>query len=143
MVYDVDVQRIQKQLHHLEQCADVLQKLEEKRSGLEARFSAERALHLAVECMIDVGTVMIDGFIMRDPGGYLDIVDILLDERVIDESTGERLKKHVQLRERLIRYYTEVDWEEIRPYQADYDLYDKFQSQVQDYLKKELGEKTL
>lgn len=93
--------------------------------------------------MIDVGTVMIDGFIMRDPGGYLDIVDILLDERVIDESTGERLKKHVQLRERLIRYYTEVDWEEIRPYQADYDLYDKFQSQVQDYLKKELGEKTL
>lgn len=143
MVYDVDVERIQKQLHHLEQCAGVLQKLEEKPSGLEARFSAERALHLAVECMIDVGTVMIDGFIMRDPGGYLDIVDILLDERVIDESTGERLKKHVRLRERLIRYYTEVDWEELRLYQADYDLYGRFQSQVQDYLKKELGEKIL
>ncbi len=141
MVYDVDVQRIQKQLQHLEQCADVLKKLEGKRSGLEARFSAERALHLAAECMIDVGTVMIDGFIMRDPGGYLDIVDILMDERVIDESTGERLKKHVRLRERLIRYYTGVDWEDLRPYQTDYDLYGSFRNQVQDYLKKELGEK--
>lgn len=143
MVYDVNVQRIQKQLHHLEKCAEVLKKLEGKSSGLEERFSAERALHLAVECMIDVGTVMIDGFIMRDPGGYLDIVDILMDERVIDESTGKRFKRHVRLRERLIRYYTEVDWEDLRLSQADYDLYDNFQSQVQDYLKKELGEKTL
>ncbi|MBA4602766.1 DUF86 domain-containing protein [Thermoactinomyces mirandus] len=143
MVYDVDVKRIQKQLHHLEQCAEVLKKLEGKSSGLEVRFSLERALHLAVECMIDVGTVMIDGFIMRDPGGYLDIVDILMDERVIDESTGERLKKHVRLRERLIRYYTEVDWEEICSYLTDRDLYERFQSQVRDYLKKELGEKIL
>ncbi|MGA8943217.1 MAG: DUF86 domain-containing protein [Thermoactinomyces sp.] len=143
MVYDVDVKRIQKQLHHLGQCADVLKKLEEKPSGLETRFSAERALHLAVECMIDVGTVMIDGFIMRDPGGYLDIVDILMDERVIDESTGDRLKKHVRLRERLIRYYTEVDWEELRPYLAEYDLYERFQGQVLDYLQNELGEESL
>lgn len=30
---------------------------------------------------------MIDGFIMRDPGSYEDIIDILVDERVIPKDT--------------------------------------------------------
>ena len=96
MVYDVDVERIEKQLEHLEQCAMVLERLGEGPSNTEDRFALERALHLAVECMIDVGTAMIDGFIMRDPGGYLDIVDILLDEKVIDSKVGNRVKEHVR-----------------------------------------------
>ena len=36
-----------------------------------------------IESIIDVGNTMIDGFIMRDPGGYEDIIDIMEDEKVI------------------------------------------------------------
>jgi uncharacterized protein YutE (UPF0331/DUF86 family) len=138
MVYDVDVDRIEKQLEHLEQCAIVLERLGEGPSNTEDRFALERALHLAVECMIDVGTVMIDGFIMRDPGGYLDIVDILLDEKVIDSKVGNRVKEYVHLRDRLVRYYTEVDLDELKPFLKDSGLYRQFRMQVQEYLKREL-----
>ncbi|GAA3319942.1 hypothetical protein GCM10020331_028930 [Ectobacillus funiculus] len=30
---------------------------------------------------LDVGNAIIDGFIMRDPGSYEDIIDILVDEK--------------------------------------------------------------
>ena len=35
-----------------------------------------------MESMMDVGNLMIDGFIMRDPGSYEDIIDILVDEKL-------------------------------------------------------------
>ena len=39
MVYDVDVERIEKQLEHLEQCAIVLERLGEGPSNTEDRFA--------------------------------------------------------------------------------------------------------
>ena len=33
---------------------------------------------------------MIDGFIMRDPGGYEDIIDIMEDEKVITKEMSVR-----------------------------------------------------
>ena len=35
----------------------------------------ERIVHLLIENVLDVGNAMIDGFIMRDPGSYDDIID--------------------------------------------------------------------
>ncbi|MFC7439679.1 DUF86 domain-containing protein [Laceyella putida] len=139
MVYDVNVKRIKVQLCYLAQCQEVLRQMDPQTSGLTEKFAAERALHLAVECMIDIGSVMIDGFIMRDPGGYSDIVEILLDEKVISADVAETLKKHVQLRERLVRYYDKVTWTEIRPMLGDMELYTSFSEQVESYLKQELG----
>lgn len=94
MIYDVDTDRIESQLLYLEQCVGVIQS---SREALEQKedpvllFAAARALHIGVECVIDVGSTLIDGFIMRDPGGYLDIVDILEDERVVPtEAVSDR-----------------------------------------------------
>ena len=70
MVYDVNVKQIKNQLNYLAQCQEVLRRIHPESTGLTEKFAVERALHLAVECMIDIGSVMIDGFIMRDPGGY-------------------------------------------------------------------------
>jgi len=139
LVYDVNVNRILRQLDYLETCANVLQAWDGSKE-LTAHFAVERALHLGVECMIDVGSVLIDGFVMRDPGGYLDIVDILADERVITGEVQQRLKEHVRLRERLIRYYDEVSPEEWMPFAGDADFYRTFAEQVKNYLKQELGE---
>ncbi|WP_241154348.1 DUF86 domain-containing protein [Staphylospora marina] len=140
MIYDVNVTRIAAQLHKLRQCAQVLESVGGEFSGPVEQFALERALHLAVESMIDVGTVMIDGFIMRDPGGYLDIVDILEDERVIDADTSERLRSLVRFRDRLVRSYHELDGEELRPWVGETGLFHSFIDQVSEYLRKELGE---
>lgn len=50
----------------------------------------ERIVHLLIENVLDVGNAMIDGFIMRDPGSYDDIIDILVDEKVVKK----RKKRH-------------------------------------------------
>lgn len=143
MVYDVNVKRIKEQLCYLTQCQEVMRQMDAQADGLIEKFAAERAIHLAVECVIDIGSVMIDGFIMRDPGGYSDIVDILLDEQVITADVADVLKKHVQHRERLIRYYDEVTWIEIRPLIGDVEVYTAFKEQVEAYLLKELGDDLL
>lgn len=139
MVYDVNTDRILSQLKYLELCAQVL---EAWNGSVEAkeRFAIERALHLGVECMIDVGSVLIDGFVMRDPGGYLDIVDILADEQVISKEVEEKLKEHVRLRERLVRYYHEMSPDEWMNKAKDFPFYRLFIDQVIQYLKQELGE---
>lgn len=137
MVYDVNIKRIDSQLRYLEKCIDVIERAEKTENDpLVQRFAVERALHLAVECMIDVGSVMIDGFIMRDPGGYLDIVDILEDEQVIPHELAKKIKRQVQIREKLVRYYDEVEEESLF---RDPGMYRSFIQHVQNYLEKELG----
>ncbi|TCS96923.1 DUF86 domain-containing protein [Hazenella coriacea] len=141
MIYEVNVERIRRQLNVLQTCADLIEEIDPNKKSRVDRFALERAYHLAVESMIDVGTVMIDGFIMRDPGGYLDIVDILEDEQVIPSKLSQRLKKQVNLRERLVRYYDEVDEIELYNYMQEIDLYREFINHVKTYILKELGEK--
>jgi uncharacterized protein YutE (UPF0331/DUF86 family) len=68
----------------------------------------ERALHLSIEAIADVGNALIDGFIMRDPGSYTDIVEILRDERVIDDNQAKVLTDVVLFRKHLVNEYTQV-----------------------------------
>jgi uncharacterized protein YutE (UPF0331/DUF86 family) len=143
MVYDVNVKRINSQLKYLDHCAEVIEMANLESGGPIHRFALERALHLAVECMIDVGSVMIDGFVMRDPGGYLDIVDILEDEKVISSELAVKIKELVHLRERLVRYYDELAADEILPHAGETGIYRSFVHQVRKYLQRELGEESV
>ncbi|OYD07231.1 DUF86 domain-containing protein [Paludifilum halophilum] len=142
MIYDVDTERIEIQLDYLEQCIRVMQETLEdltQKPGLVSFFAASRAVHIAVECVIDVGSVMIDGFIMRDPGGYLDIIDILEDEQVVPSDGTGRLKEWVRLRDRLVRRYHEVDHEELASHLKDIGVFTAYTDWVRDYLTRELG----
>ena len=143
VVYDVDTDRIERQLRVLRECAAVLEETK-RRTGAEQGdsvlfFAASRALHLAVECMIDVGTVMIDGFIMRDPGGYLDIVDILEDERVIPAEGAERIRELVRFRDKLVRGYDRLSFDEVMAQMETVAVLSSFDRWVRDYLRQELG----
>ena len=51
---------------------------------------------------MDVGNLIIDGFIMRDPGSYEDIIDIFVDEKVITTDMEAPLKAVVGLRKMLV-----------------------------------------
>ena len=73
------------------------------------KAALERILHMIIESFLDVGNSMIDGFIMRDPGSYEDIIDILEDEKVITTEMSEGFKKIVSLRKNLQQDYTIVD----------------------------------
>lgn len=138
MYYQVNTKRIEEQLTYLERCFSVIAQLQNKPLSETEEFALARALQIAVECIIDVGSLMIDGFLMRDPGGYRDIVEILEDEQVISPDLAFTIKSWVQLRERLIRHYTDVSQKELIEAAKSVSKIRLFIQSVQNYLEKEL-----
>lgn len=71
-------------------------------------WAQERLLHLAIETVTDVGSLLIDAFMMRDASSYEDIVDVLFGEGVFDSETAAVLKELVTLRRALVQEYTDL-----------------------------------
>jgi uncharacterized protein YutE (UPF0331/DUF86 family) len=136
MIYQVNIKRIEEQLAYLEQCINVLKQINQI-DTIADQFALARALHIGVECMIDVGSVMIDGFYMRDPGGYIDIVEILRDEKVVSSDLAEKIIEKVKFRDRLVRYYTEISKEELLKHAHDDYVFAEFIRSVNQYLDQE------
>ncbi|SDX52659.1 Uncharacterized conserved protein YutE, UPF0331/DUF86 family [Marininema mesophilum] len=141
MFYEVDTQRIDKQLVYLARCSNVLEatKIPMDEQDEIAFFAVSRALHIAIECVIDAGDALIDGFIMRDPGGYSDIIDILEDEKVIPQEGAIRLKELIRVRERLVRRYVEIDIRELSQELKGVAVFGKCVTWIRSYLQQELG----
>ena len=48
-------------------------------------LALERTCHMLIEAAVDVGNMIIDAFILRDPGNYADVIDILNQEGVVSK----------------------------------------------------------
>lgn len=104
------------------------------------KLGLERLVHLVIESILDVGNMMIDGFIMRDPGSYHDIIDILTDEKVIPTDEGDNYKAVIDLRQMLVQNYLAVDHEEVKDVLfANIDVLEQFSPKIRTYLTNELG----
>lgn len=145
MIYDVNTERIERQLTYLQNCIDVVARIDQQpkeewmKDPIQV-FALSRALHIAVECMIDVGSLLIDGFVMRDPGGYLDIVDILTDEEVIPAEKADAIKALVLFRDRLARHYDTLAPADLAVHLDKREIMVSFIHWVRSYLIRELGE---
>ena len=103
-------------------------------------LATERVLHSSMEAIIDVGNHIIDGFIMRDPGSYTDIIEILRDEQVLPEEIAQQFKDFIAYRKDLVTDYTNTTPEKVHHILVQYfSLLTTFEEYVQAYLKKELG----
>ncbi|GIP33783.1 DUF86 domain-containing protein [Paenibacillus sp. J2TS4] len=104
-------------------------------------LAQERILHLSIETVTDIGSLLIDGFLMRDASSYEDIVEILLGENVFPREIGEPLIELVKLRKPLVQDYTELDREGLHPLIRQLPaLLKEFTSCVREFVRKELGE---
>jgi len=104
------------------------------------KLALERLTHSLIEGMMDVGNAMIDGFIMRDPGSYEDIIDIMDDEEVIRKEMSEPLKEVVRLRDMIVRDYVSVDHEQLLQTMTTHlESLKLVRPLVNDYLENELG----
>jgi uncharacterized protein YutE (UPF0331/DUF86 family) len=103
-------------------------------------LTLERIAQNLIESVIDVGNQMIDGFIMRDPGGYEDIVDILEDEQVLPAAEATQIRQVVGLRKMLVKDYTSVDHHRLKAVlDAGNDALNHFSERIRMYIEKELG----
>lgn len=104
------------------------------------KLALERIVHVMIEAVIDVGNMMIDGFIMRDPGSYHDIIDILIDEKVIPSEDEAAYKALIDLRQMVVREYLQVEHEQLEHVLFTYmNVFSKFSTHIRAYLDNELG----
>ncbi|PFR29429.1 hypothetical protein COK19_06080 [Bacillus cereus] len=138
-MYFVDRKKIEQMLTCLEQAVDTFQEKQQYETPFEY-YALERMSHLIMDCILDVGNAMIDGFIMRDPGSYEDIIDILMDEKVISDEEGKGIKEVIFLRKMLMQDYIQMNHEELyTTIQRQIAVVQKYPANIRRYLEKELG----
>lgn len=121
---------------------DVLSEIKENPHPKSKReiFALERMAHIVIEAIIDVGNRMIDGFIMRDPGSYIDIIDILIDEKVIPETEEKAYKRIIHLRKMIVQSYMAIDQAELETVlEETLETMSCFSTHIRSYLNNELG----
>ncbi|HJF32788.1 MAG TPA: DUF86 domain-containing protein [Sporosarcina psychrophila] len=139
-MYFVDRNQISESLNHMDNLLELYKSENEWHEDIIHSLALERITNVIIESIIDVGNTMIDGFIMRDPGSYEDIIDIMEDERVITSQMAKPLKQVVELRKMIVRDFTKVDSEEIqRVLNASMTELLVFSTKVRHYLEHELG----
>ncbi|MDV6378909.1 DUF86 domain-containing protein [Sporosarcina sp. GW1-11] len=139
-MYFVDQKQISKTLDYMEQLIGTFESESNWHENEVKKLAVERIAHGLIEGIIDVGNAMIDGFIMRDPGSYDDIIDILEDEKVIQTKQAVPLKTFISIRPMIVRQFTEVETAEVEnSIRQTVNELKMFPQQVRDYLTNELG----
>ena len=139
-MYFIDRNQISMALDHMEELLTLYKEEKKWEADFTHRLALARLTHVIIESIIDVGNNMIDGFIMRDPGGYDDIIDILEDEKVITLSMSQPLKNVVGLRKMIVRDFINVDSKLIvTELDNSIEALLEFPDKVRHYLEHELG----
>ena len=139
-MYFVDRKKISNNLEYMDSLINTFEQKDQWLIDDVHKLAVERIANVLIEAIIDVGNSMIDGFIMRDPGSYEDIIDILVDEKVITPEMDLPLKALIGLRRGLVRDILEVNDEElVQVLTANLDAIKEFAPRVNDYLINELG----
>ncbi|MEL3962117.1 DUF86 domain-containing protein [Lysinibacillus endophyticus] len=139
-MYFVDRNKITVTLKHLEELLTIFEGDHNWLADEISNLALQRIGHNVIEAMMDVGNLIIDGFIMRDPGSYDDIIDILIDEKVIEAEMEKPMKDVVGLRKMLVREFVQVNNEEVLQVLTNsLPTIKKFPDLVRNYLENELG----
>lgn len=137
-MYFVDREKIEQILQYIDELLDEFDQ-HSFNSSLE-KLGLERIVHMFIESTLDVGNMMIDGFIMRDPGSYEDIINILVDEKVIPISDQENFKAVIKLRNVVVRDYVEIDHQLLlETMTQNKTKLEQFSTYIRTYLNTELG----
>ncbi|HZG87151.1 DUF86 domain-containing protein [Paenibacillus sp.] len=140
-MYYVNQEQIDARLRFMPTVAEALRQLAawNEEPSLLVSLAEERALQLAIEAVTDVGSLLIDGFMMRDASSYEDIIDVLHIEGVLPEDEAAGLRALIALRRPLMQEY--MDWKRgaLRDDLArTADLLDRFPPLVESFIRKEL-----
>ena len=75
--------------------------------------TAERYLHLSIECLLDIGNHIISDRGYRKPETYADIFQILAEENIISQELLKELEGMAAFRNVLVHDYLKLDLDKI------------------------------
>lgn len=131
-MYFVDKEKLTQKLTYLQGLTEDYDK------NKENHYAYERIAQMLIESSVDIGNMIIDGFILRDPGNYKDVIDILELENVISKETQTHINDTVDVRKQFAHNYTELNVKEIIPlFDKSLPYYKEFIKEVAQFLESE------
>lgn len=107
---DVVLSRIDKLNEYMEFLKSVKDYSKEEYVNTPMVFgSTERFLHLAIECVLDIGNHIISDLRFRKPENNRDIFEILYENKLLPLELKENLCKMAQFRNILVHDYMKLD----------------------------------
>jgi uncharacterized protein YutE (UPF0331/DUF86 family) len=87
--------------------------LEKFRSDPFIHGTAERYLHLSIECLLDIGNHIISDRGYRKPDTYTEILEILAEEGVVSRELCRKMSGMAAFRNVLVHDYVNLDLEKV------------------------------
>lgn len=132
MMYFVNKEKLNTKLNYLQQL------ITDYPQSKDNHYAFERIAQMFIESAVDIGNMVIDGFILRDPGNYKDVIDILELEKVISKDTQVHINKTVDVRKQFVHYYDELDTASLIPlFDETVPYYQQFIEEVIRFLNSE------
>lgn len=131
-MYFVDKDKLALKIKYLNQ---LIKDYETNKSN---HYAFERIAQMFIESAVDIGNMIIDGFILRDPGNYKDVIDILALEKVISKDTQHQINQTVDVRKQFVHYYDELNTTTLIPiFDEAVPFYQSYIDEVIQFLKNE------
>lgn len=83
--------------------------IDQFKNDVFVRATAERYLHLSIECLLDIGNHIISDQGFRKPDTYAEIFEILVENKVISKKMFQGLEGMTAFRNVLVHDYLRID----------------------------------
>ena len=131
-MYFVDKEKLTQKLNYLRQLTQDYQ------NHKDNPYVFERIAQMLIEASVDIGNMIIDAFILRDPGNYKDVIDILALEGVITSETQAAINQTIEVRKQFAHDYITLQHDTLEPLFDDaLPYYDNFIYEVSLFLEQE------
>ncbi|MGB9721805.1 MAG: type VII toxin-antitoxin system HepT family RNase toxin [bacterium] len=138
----IDKERIFTRLEILNEYLMILKEcskepLEKLKADKIFRGAVERYLQLAVECVIDVGEILISNLNLRKPEDARDVIDILGEKGIIPDEFAYKFGPITGFRNILVHNYIRIDLDLVYKFLTEkLDDFNQFVKYVSQYLLK-------
>jgi uncharacterized protein YutE (UPF0331/DUF86 family) len=110
----VDTESIATRFKHLRDYLKILKELKKiNKSAFISDYHyyglAERYLQLAIECILDVGNMLIVSLDLRKPSDKQETIDILEENKIVSSLLATRLSGIARFRNLLVHEYVKID----------------------------------
>jgi uncharacterized protein YutE (UPF0331/DUF86 family) len=109
---------------------------EEYKSSIEKRRACERLLHILIESVIDVCSLIVKGLRLGLPAEEVDLFEKLGKKKIISREMKEKLKLMRGFRNILVHRYAEVDEELVFVHLQKINDFKEFRKEIASFLTK-------
>ena len=113
--------------------------IQEVNRDFTLRGAIERYLEVSLECVLDIGEMIISSQGLRKPETYKEVIEILGEEGILPVRFAERFAEAAKFRNILVHMYAEVDVEMVYEIlQNNLGDFDEFAKYIARHLEKEV-----